>query len=92
MTISSELTSSVDQMNQNVSAMQVQFIALMQKIVNMNNRVGVLEVGPQPGLAQGVPAVLPVPGLEQPNGSVPSKSTLPTSTHPPEAKEDEKPS
>ena len=89
MTIASELTSSMDQMNQNVSAMQVQFLALMNKIDSMNNRVGVLEVGPQPGQVQGVPAALLVPGLTPPNGSVPSKSTLPSSTHPPEAKEGE---
>jgi hypothetical protein len=89
LTITSELTSSMDQTNQNVSAMQVQFIALMQKIDIMNNRMGVLEVGPQSGQVQGIPGAVPIPGLEQPNGNVPSKSTLPSSSHPPE-KGDEK--
>lgn len=89
MTIASELTSSLDQVNQNVNAMQVQFLALMQKIDTMSNRVGVLEVGPQAGQVQGTPVTLSVPGLAQPNENVPSKSTLPASSHPPEAKEDE---
>jgi hypothetical protein len=81
----------MDQMNQNVSAMQEQFLALMNKIDSMNNRVGVLEVGPQLAQAPNAPQVELVPTQVQPNGNVPSKSTLPASSHPPKAKEDEQP-
>jgi hypothetical protein len=89
-TIASELTSSMDTMNQNVQSMQAQFVALMTKLDVMNNRVGILEVGPRPGN----PPVAPVPSVSEetnrPDG-VSQKSTLPASSHPPEAKEGEHP-
>jgi hypothetical protein len=91
MTIASELTTSMDQMNQNVSAMQEQFLALMSKIDSMSTRVGVLEVAPQQERPPNAPPVEAIPELAQPNGNVPSTSTLPASPHPPEAKGGEPP-
>jgi hypothetical protein len=90
MTIASELTSSMDTINQNVSSMQVQFIALMEKLDTMNNRVGALEVQPNPGTAPGTHAAPPDTGVIKRTNSVTEKSTLPASTHPPEAKGGEK--
>ena len=80
----------MDQMNVNVSSMQVQFIALMEKLEVMNSRVGILEVRPS-STGQGTPAVSPVVGLTKRDDSVSEKSKLPSSTHPPEAKGGEKP-
>jgi hypothetical protein len=41
--ITSELTTSISHMNSTVQSMQSQFVALMQKLDTMNNRVGALE-------------------------------------------------
>ena len=48
--VTSELTSSMDQLNSNVNGMQAQFLALMNKIDTMNNRVGVLEIATPKGV------------------------------------------
>ena len=77
LTIASELTSSMDTMNQNVNTMQMQFVALMERLDVMNDRVGILEVGPE--------------NPKRPD-RVSEKDKLPASTHPPEAKGGEKPS
>ena len=76
----------MDTMNQNVTMMQSQFIALMEKLDVMNNRVGVLEVRPQSGLTHGAPVVLPVDTEAKRPDSESEKDKLPASSHPPEAK------
>jgi len=42
--VTSELTTSISQMNSSVHSMQIQFVALMSKLDTMNTRVGALEV------------------------------------------------
>jgi hypothetical protein len=81
----------MDTMNQNVNTMQMQFVALMEKLDGMNNRVGLLEVGSQPGTPQAAPVVPPVSENSKRPDSVSDKDRLPASTHPPEAKGGEQP-
>ena len=57
----------------------------------MNNRVGVLEVGPQSGPSQVAPGVLPIYEDPKRQGSVSEKDKLPASSRPPEAKGGEQP-
>jgi hypothetical protein len=92
MTIASELTSSMDVMSQNVNAMQTQFAALMAKLDGMNDRVGALEVVPNQERTQEKTMEISVPITHTRDDRVPEQGALPASTHPPEAKEDEKPS